>query len=100
MLDIRIDNITKNMLLLLTTWSDVKRYFPSCLPSLISFKAPRTSFTVIEESLRLSAVTPLLIVRYKECSSTGPVGVGETGASCYGGRLLQGRFMQNYNTDG
>ena len=26
--------------------------------------------------------------------------VGETGASCYGGRLLQGRFMQNYNTDG
>ena len=26
--------------------------------------------------------------------------VGETGASCYGGRLLQGRYMQNYNTDG
>ena len=25
--------------------------------------------------------------------------VGETGASCYRGRLLQGRFMQNYNTD-
>ena len=27
------------------------------------------------------------------------IGLGETGASCYRGRLLQGRFMQNYNTD-
>ena len=26
--------------------------------------------------------------------------VGETGASCYRGRLLQGRFMQNYRIDG
>ena len=26
--------------------------------------------------------------------------VGETRASCYSGRLLQGCFMQNYNTDG
>ena len=26
--------------------------------------------------------------------------VGETGASCYRGRLLQGRFMQNYHIDG
>ena len=26
--------------------------------------------------------------------------VGETVASCYRGRLSQGRFMQNYNTDG
>ena len=24
------------------------------------------------------------------------VHLGETGASCYGGRLLQGHFMQNY----
>ena len=26
--------------------------------------------------------------------------VGETEASCYGGRLLQGHFMQNYYIDG
>ena len=26
--------------------------------------------------------------------------IGETGASCYRGRLLQGCFMQNYNIDG
>ena len=26
--------------------------------------------------------------------------IGETGASCYRGRLLQGRFMQNYRIDG
>ena len=26
--------------------------------------------------------------------------VGETGASCYRGRLLQGRFMPNYHIDG
>ena len=26
--------------------------------------------------------------------------IGETGASCYRGRLLQGRFMQNYHIDG
>ena len=26
--------------------------------------------------------------------------VGETGASCYRGRLLQGHFMQNYYVDG
>ena len=26
--------------------------------------------------------------------------VGETGASCYRGRLLHGRFMQNYHIDG
>ena len=26
--------------------------------------------------------------------------VGETGASCYRGRLLQGRCMQNYHIDG
>ena len=26
--------------------------------------------------------------------------VGETGASCYRGRLLQGRFRQNYHIDG
>ena len=26
--------------------------------------------------------------------------VGETGASCYRGRLLQGHFMQNYYIDG
>ena len=26
--------------------------------------------------------------------------IGETGASCYRGRLLQGRFMQNYQIDG
>ena len=26
--------------------------------------------------------------------------VGETGASCYRGRLLQGHFMQNYYSDG
>ena len=26
--------------------------------------------------------------------------LGETGASCYGGRLLQGHFMQNYYIDG
>ena len=26
--------------------------------------------------------------------------VGETGASCYRGRLLQGRFMQKYHIDG
>ena len=28
------------------------------------------------------------------------IGIGETGASCYGGRLLQGHFMQNYYNDG
>ena len=26
--------------------------------------------------------------------------VGDTGASCYGGRFLQGHFMQNYHIDG
>ena len=26
--------------------------------------------------------------------------IGETGASCYRGRLLQGHFMQNYYIDG
>ena len=26
--------------------------------------------------------------------------VEETGASCYGGRLLQGRFMKNYHIHG
>ena len=26
--------------------------------------------------------------------------IGETGASCYRGRLLQGRFLQNYHIDG
>ena len=26
--------------------------------------------------------------------------VGETGASCYRGRLLRGHFMQNYQIDG
>ena len=33
-------------------------------------------------------------------AKTGISIVGETGASCYGGRLLQGRFMKNYNADG
>ena len=32
--------MTKNLLLLLTTWTDVKLYFPSCLPSLISLADP------------------------------------------------------------
>ena len=36
----------------------------------------------------------------RNSGSSGKTAVGETGASCYGGRLLQGRFMQNYNTDG
>ena len=26
--------------------------------------------------------------------------IGETGASCYGGKLLQGHFMQNCHIDG
>ena len=26
--------------------------------------------------------------------------LGETGASCYRGRLLQGRFLKNYHVDG
>ena len=30
----------------------------------------------------------------------GDIPVGETGASCYRGRLLQGCFMQNYHIDG
>ena len=29
-----------------------------------------------------------------------PASIGETGASCYRGRLLQGHFMQNYYIDG
>ena len=42
---------------------------------------------------------------YRICFDPSPLTrkvsrVGETVASCYRGRLLQGRFMQNYNTDG
>ena len=32
--------------------------------------------------------------------SAGKKCIGETGASCYRGRLLQGHFMQNYYFDG
>ena len=38
-----------------------------------------------------------LIKKFRLCSI---LNVGETGASCYRDRLLQGRFMQNYHIDG
>ena len=49
-----------------------------------------------------------MYVRWNNTMSTGfnvsngvrQGGIGETGASCYMGRLLQGCFMQNYLIDG
>ena len=44
-----------------------------------------------------------IVIRAGGCGWTAErwtIWVGETWACCYGGRLLQGHFMQNYYIDG
>ena len=50
-----------------------------------------------DESSKIEAARRCLRNAYY---SVGFEYVGETGASCYRGRLLQGHFLQNYYIDG
>ena len=79
--------------------------------------AAATNYKLIKMTIKVKIISFCICARYKHlgykprvvsmwnlledvwCNLTSIL-VGETGASCYGGRLLQGRFMKNYNIDG